>query len=417
MRRALIEQLYPLCRSITGEGTRQTLHLLQQQIPLAIRDVASGTAVLDWTVPDEWNIRDGYIATTSGQRVVDFRKHTLHVVSYSVPVKQRISREVLANHVHWLDDHPSWIPYRTSYYNKTWGFCLTKQQWDAMTDPEYDVCIDATLAPGDLCYGELLLAGRSSQEFVFTAHVCHPSLANDNLSGIAVATELASRLAQRAHHYSYRFLFIPGTIGSLTWLAANRERWSAIRGGMSLVCLGDARPLTYKASLHGSSMIDRAARQVLGRRDRGDQVIEFFPFGYDERQFNSPGIAIPFGSLMRGQHGQFPEYHTSADSLEFISDAQLADAVDACEAICAALDTDRCFKNLAPYGEPQLGRRGIYRAMGGTSGLGDLSTAMLWVLQLSDGQRTVTEIVERSKMPDDVIRRAVQLLQDNQLIG
>lgn len=417
MRRALIEQLYPICRSITGEGTRQTLRLIQQQVPLTIHDVASGTAVLDWTVPDEWNIRDGYIATTGGERVVDFREHTLHVVNYSTPVEQRVSREDLAKHLHWLDDHPEWIPYRTSYYNKTWGFCLSKRQWEAMTEPEYDVCIDATLAPGQLSYGELFIAGQSSQEFVFTTHICHPSLANDNLSGIAVATELASRLARRRHHYSYRFLFIPGTIGSLTWLAANREHWSSIRGGMSLVCLGDARHLTYKASLHGNSMIDRAARQVLGQRGRDDRVIEFFPFGYDERQFNSPGIAIPFGSLMRGQHGQFPEYHTSADSLDFISDAQLADAVDACEAICAALDTDRCFKNLAPYGEPQLGRRGIYRAMGGTSGLGDLSTAMLWVLQLSDGQRTVTEIVERSGMPEDVVRRAIQLLQDNRLLG
>jgi aminopeptidase-like protein len=415
--RAIIDELFPLCRSITGEGTRQTLRLLKQRVPLEIREVPSGTPVLDWTVPDEWNIRDGYIATTRGDRVVDFRQHNLHVVNYSVPVRERVTREALAKHVHWLDEHPDWIPYRTSYYNRNWGFCLTKRQWENMTDAAYDVCIDSALSPGSLTYGEFLVAGESTEEFVFTTHICHPSLANDNLSGIAVATELATRLAKRRSHYSYRFLFIPGTIGSLTWLATNRERWPVIRGGMSLVCLGDARHLTYKASVHGNAMIDRAARLVLGARGRGDQVIEFFPFGYDERQFNSPGVRIPFGSLMRGQHGQFPEYHTSADNLEFISEAQLSDAADACEAICAALDADRCFKNLAPFGEPQLGRRGIYRAVGGTSDLGDLSTAMLWVLQLCDGQRSQNEIVERSSLPKEVIERAMELLRAHDLIG
>ncbi|MFN7964288.1 MAG: DUF4910 domain-containing protein [Acidobacteriota bacterium] len=415
--RALIEQLYPWCRSITGEGTRQTLRAVQQRVGLTIREVPSGTAALDWTVPDEWNIRDGYIATTRGERVVDFQRHNLHVVNYSEPVKQRVSRETLSQHIHFLDDQPDWIPYRTSYYNRTWGFCLSKRQWESMTETEYDVCIDATLEPGTLSYGERLLTGESPQEFVFTTHVCHPSLANDNLSGIAVATELVSRLSSRPHHYSYRFLFIPGTIGSLTWLSLNRERWPLIRGGMSLVCLGDHRPLTYKSSLHGDSMIDRAARSVLAQRQRGDQVIDFFPFGYDERQFNAPGIGIPFGSLMRGQHGQFPEYHTSADSLEFVSDAQLLDAVDACESICQALDANPCFKNLAPFGEPQLGRRGIYRAMGGRSDLGELTTAMLWVLQLSDGQRTVLEMVERSKLPHETVQRAVELLHENKLIG
>ncbi|MPZ18400.1 MAG: DUF4910 domain-containing protein [Luteitalea sp.] len=413
---ALIEGLYPLCRSITGNGVRKTLRKVQELLPIEIHEVASGTQVFDWTVPEEWNIRDAWIATLDGRRVVDFQDSNLHVVGYSVPVRERFPVEELKRHLHVLEDHPDWIPYRTSYYHRDWGFCLTKWQYDALVEPEYEVSIDTSLTAGALTYGELKLPGRVSDEIVISAHVCHPSMCNDNLSGIAVATFLGRELSTWDRRFSYRLLFIPGTIGSLTWLATHRDDSLNIRGGLSLVCLGDARPLTYKKSLAGDGPVDRAATRVLHDRGREETVIDFFPFGYDERQFNAPGFRIPFGSLMRGRHDRFPEYHTSADDLSFISAAQLDDALDACLAMLSRLETDAMFQNLAPYGEPQLGRRGVYRAMGGGGDPDDLSTAMFWVLALSDGSWSLTDIAERAELPLATIERAADVLAGQQLL-
>ncbi|MGH9158776.1 MAG: DUF4910 domain-containing protein, partial [Vicinamibacteraceae bacterium] len=306
---ALVERLYPLCRSITGNGVRQTLRMVQEHLPIDLHEVASGTKVFDWTVPEEWNIREAWISTLDGRRVVDFQHSNLHVVGYSVPVRGRFSVDALKRHLHVLEDHPDWIPYRTSYYHRDWGFCLTKRQYDALTEPEYEVSIDASLAAGALTYGELVLPGRVSDEIVISAHTCHPSMCNDNLSGIAVATFLGRELSTWERRFTYRLLFIPGTIGSLTWLATHRLVVPNIRGGLSLVCLGDGRPLTYKKSLMGNGPLDRAAARVFRDRGRGEHAVDFFPFGYDERQFNAPGFRIPCGSLMRARHGQFPEYH------------------------------------------------------------------------------------------------------------
>lgn len=413
---ALVERLYPICRSLTGRGVRDTLHVLAELLPLEIREVPSGTPVFDWIVPDEWNIRDAWIARVNGERVVDFRACNLHVVGYSTPIRKRVTIEELRRHLHTLDGHPEWIPYRTSYYERTWGFCVSRRQYDALVDPEYDVCIDATLGPGALTYGEVSIRGRAAQEFVFTAHVCHPSMCNDNLSGIAVAAFLARAVAREPRRWSYRFLFVPGTIGSLAWLASHREALGAIQGGMSLVCLGDASPLTYKRSLAGRSLVDRAAAHVLRHRQRGDRVIDYSPFGYDERQFNAPGFRIPVGSLMRARHGTFPEYHTSADDLSFVSGEQLADALAACLEIVDILEGDAAYVNRAPYGEPQLGRRGVYRSLGGEPGLGDATMAMLWVLALSDGSCSLLEIAERAGMPFRAIRTAADVLRGAALL-
>lgn len=407
----LVERLYPICRSLTGAGVRETLRILAELVPVRIREVPSGAEVFDWVVPEEWNIRDAWIARVDGERVVDFRASNLHVVGYSVPIRERVTVEELRRHLHTLDGHPEWIPYRTSYYDRTWGFCVSRRQYESLVDPEYDVCIDATLGPGSLTYGELSIRGASEREFVFTAHVCHPSLCNDNLSGIAVATFLARALAEAPRHWSYRFLFIPGTIGSLTWMAGNRQVLGSIQGGMSLVCLGDTSPLTYKRSLTGTSLIDRAAAHVLRHRQRGDAIIDYVPFGYDERQFNAPGFRLPVGSLMRARHGTFPEYHTSADDLSFVSGAQLADALDACLAIVEVLEGDAAYVNQSPYGEPQLGRRGVYRSVGGESLQGDLTMAMFWVLALSDGSRSLLDIADRAGLPFRTIREAAEVLR------
>jgi aminopeptidase-like protein len=416
---ALIEELYPICRSITGDGVRETLARIERQLPapLARSEVATGTHVLDWTVPKEWNIRDAWIADASGARVVDFHASNLHVVNYSVPVRARMSLAELRPHLHTLPEHPDWIPYRTSYYAETWGFCLAQRQLDALADGDYDVCIDATLAPGHLSYGELVLPGDAADEVVLSTHVCHPSLCNDNLSSIAVAAALARELAARPRRrWTYRFIFAPGTIGAIAWLAQHRDVVPRIRAGMTLTCLGSAHPFTYKQTLAGDTEIDRAAAVALRDRDPADQVIAFFPYGYDERQYNSPGFRAPVGSLMRGRHGMFPEYHTSADDLGFVSAERLDESLAVVRSIVDVLEGNRRYRNLAPDGEPQLGKRGLYRATGGTA-IPDLNLAMLWVLTLSDGKHGLLDVAERARLPFATIRVAADHLRDAGLLA
>jgi aminopeptidase-like protein len=414
----LVEDLYPIWRSITGDGVRATLDRIERDLPapLVRTEVPSGTQVLDWTVPNEWTVRDAYIARPDGTRVIDARDSNLHVVSYSVAVDARMPLAELRPRLHTLPDQPDWIPYRTSYYEESWGFCLSQRQLDALPDGDYDVCIDSTLAPGHLTYGELILPGEDPAEVVLSTHVCHPSLADDNLSSIAVATALARDLASRPHRYTYRFIFAPGTIGTIAWLARNRQVVPRIRAGLTMTCLGDARPFTYKRTIGGTAEIDRAA--ALALRDRGgdDQEIDFFPYGYDERQYNSPGFRAPVGSLMRARHGHFPEYHTSADNLEFISAANLAESLAVVRSIVDVIEGNRTYKNLAPDGEPQLGKRGLYRATGGTD-IPDLNFVMLWVLSLSDGGHDLIAIAERAKLPWSSIRTAAALLEEAGLLA
>jgi aminopeptidase-like protein len=414
---SLVEELYPICRSLTGDGVRETLRILRRYLPLEIVEVPTGTPVLDWTVPKEWNIRDAWIKNRRGERVVDFRRSNLHVVSYSVPVHKRLSLTELRPHLHTLPEHPDWIPYRTSYYDETWGFCLTQNHLDALPEDEYEVRIDSTTEPGSLTYGELVLPGESTDEMLVSAHVCHPSLCDDNLSGVAVATLLARHLASHAsRRLTYRFLFAPGTIGAITWLARNRERVSLIRHGLTLTCLGDEHPFTYKRTLRGDAEIDRAVDYVLRTCGRPHEIIDFFPYGYDERQYNSPGFRLPVGSLMRGRHGRFPEYHTSADDLTFVSPDRLADSWSLCREILAVLDGNRTYRSLQPWGEPQLGRRGLYRALGGGVSPEE-EMAILWVLCLGDGRHTLLDIAERAGLRFTRINAAAILLERNGLLA
>jgi aminopeptidase-like protein len=413
---ALIARLYPICRSITGDGVRRTLEILSEQIDLDVHEVPSGTRVLDWTVPPEWNIRDAYVADSSGRRVIDFRASNLHVVSYSVPVRRTMTLDELRPHLHTLPDQPDLVPYRTSYYTEDWGFCLAHAALEVLADGEYEVVIDSTLAPGSLTYGEFIVPGRTDQEVLLSAHVCHPSLCDDNLSGIAVSTKFAATLAGGPRpRLTHRFVFAPGTIGAITWLDRNRDRVDRIVGGLTVTCLGDEHPFTYKRTERGATAIDRAAEHVLARSGLGHEVIDFFPYGYDERQYNSPGFRAPVGSLMRGRHGQFPEYHTSADDLAFVRPARLVEAYDVLHRVLSVLDRDRTFRNLVPHGEPQLGSRGLYRALGGTDIL-DAQLAMLWVLNQSDGTASLLDIVERSALGFDSIAAAAELLERHGLL-
>lgn len=411
-----IEELYPICRSITGNGVRETLRRIQNLIPLQIHEVPSGTKVFDWTVPREWNIRDAWVKDASGHRVIDFQRSNLHVVSYSSPVQCRMSLAELRPHLHSLPDRPDWIPYRTSYYNETWGFCLTHRELESLRDEEYEVCIDSTLQDGSLSYGELVLKGETANEILISCHVCHPSLCNDNLSGIAVAMALARELNYQRHRFTFRFLFIPGTIGAITWLALHEDAARRIHGGLVLAGIGDAAPLAYKKSRQGNAEIDCAVEHMLRHSGQPFLVTEFTPYGYDERQYCSPGFNLPVGRLSRSPHGQFPEYHTSADDLTFVRQESLADSLRSCRDTIFILENNHSFLNLNPNCEPQLGKRGLYRAIGGNADAGKSELAMLWTLNLSDGRHSLLDIAQRSGLSFAAIHHAAQLLSEHGLL-
>jgi aminopeptidase-like protein len=408
--------LYPICRSITGNGIRRTLSMIQERIPLQTFETPTGTQVFDWTVPKEWNIRDAYIKAPGGKRVVDFQQCNLHVMNYSTPVHATLPLSEIRPHLFTIPEHPDWIPYRTAYYKEDWGFCLSHNRMLALEDGDYEVSIDSTLEAGHLTYGECYLAGRTSDEVLISCHACHPSLANDNLSGLAVATFLAQFLSGRDLRYSYRFLFIPGTIGAIAWLARNRETVGRIRHGLVLTCIGDAGGFHYKKSRRGNAEIDRAAAHVLGHQSESSEILEFSPYGYDERQYCSPGFNLPVGCLMRSVWGSFPEYHTSADNLAFIQPLQLAGSLRVCAAILDVLENNRRYRNLSPYCEPQLGRRNLYGSTGGEAPGLEIS-ARLWALNLSDGEHSLLDIAERSSIPFPAISNAAQLLCQNGLLA
>jgi len=413
---AFIEQMYPLCRSITGAGFRETLSLISRHIPLEIHEVPTGTPVFDWTVPKEWNIRDAYVKNSAGERVIDFRKSNLHVVSYSMPIRATLSLAELKDHLFTLPEQPDWIPYRTSYYQETWGFCLSHKDLLKMQDDRYEVCIDSSLEPGHLTYGEYRLPGEEEDEILISCHACHPSLCNDNLSSVATVTFLAKHLSARPRRYSYRFLFIPGTIGSITWLCLNEERVHKIKHGLVAACVGDPGKSTYKKSRRGDAEIDRAVAHVLKYSGNDYEIMDFFPYGYDERQYGSPGFNLPVGCLMRTPHGRYPEYHTSADDLALVRPECLADSFGKYLAVLNILENNRTYLNLNPKCEPQLGKRGLYRLIGGDRKPGFDQMSLLWVLNLCDGSHSLLDIAERSGYEFTMIKNAAEALRKSGLL-
>jgi aminopeptidase-like protein len=415
---AVIEALYPICRSITGDGIRKSLRLLQGAVPLELHEVPTGTQVFDWTVPKEWNIRDAYIKNAAGERVVDFQRSNLHVLNYSIPVDRKMSLAELRPRLFTLPETPDWIPYRTSYYRETWGFCLSHRQLEQrMAEGEYEVCIDSTLEPGHLTYGEYRIQGATDDEVLISCHACHPSLCNDNLSGIAVTARLAGLLKAVSLRHSYRFLWIPGTIGSITWLATNEAILPRIRHGLVLSCVGDSGPFTYKRSRRGDAEVDRAVEHVLLHCGREFQALDFTPYGYDERQYCSPGINLPVGCFMRTPNGRYPQYHTSADDLSLVTPSSLGESLLQLLRVIQVLDENGRYFNLNPKCEPQLGRRGLYRQMGGTKDAAASEMAMLWVLNLSDGEHDLLDIAIRSGIPFAEVSRAADALKEAGLLG
>lgn len=407
----LAERLYPVCRSITGNGVRETLSILNENIPVSITEVPTGTKVLDWEIPDEWNISDAWVKNTEGEKIVDFKKLNLHVLNYSVPVDKKIKLNELKEHLYTIPEYPEWVPYRTSYYNRQWGFCLSHNQFENLQDEEYLVNIDAELKPGSLTYGEVFIPGKSKKEVLFSCHVCHPSLCNDNLSGIVLATKLADVIRKADLHYSYRFLFIPGTIGSITWLSRNEDKLHNIKHGLVLTLLGDSTPFQYKKSRQGKAEIDQIMEYVLSKKN-GTKILEFSPYGYDERQFCSPGFNLPVGRLSRTPFDEFPEYHTSADNLDFIGAENLSESLSLLLEIITIIESNKRYINLQPKGEPQLGKRGLYKSVGGQRQQKEYQMALLWLLNFSDGNHSLLDIAVKSGIEFEII-----LMGANELIN
>ncbi len=411
---AFVREAYPICRSITGDGVRRTLELVKRHAPIEVREVASGTEVFDWTVPPEWNVRDAWVKDARGERVIDFRRHNLHLLNYSVPIHRTMPLAKLREHLFTLPEKPDLIPYRTSYYRERWGFCLAHRQLESLEEGDYEVFIDSTLEPGHLTWGELFLPGASEETVLVSTHVCHPSLANDNLSGIGVCAFLAAEVAKLERRFSYRFLFIPGTIGSITWLATNDAAARRVRHGLVAANLGHG-DFHYKRSRKGGAEVDRAVARVLEDSGQPYEIEDFSPYGYDERQYCSPGFDLAVGSLSRTPWGRYPEYHTSADNPDLVRPELLGASLERYLEVVRVLETDRRYRNLMPHCEPQLGKRGLYPSIGGAAGQ-EKQLALLWVLNQSDGGHSLLDVAERSGMRYAAILEAAEALLEAGLL-
>jgi len=412
---AFAARIFPICRSITGEGVRRTLREIGSHLPLEVREVPTGTEVFDWTIPREWNIRDAYIRNGAGEKVVDFTQSNLHVMSYSIPVRKRVSLAELKEHVHTLPEQPDLIPYRTSYYADDWAFCMAHRQLEGLREETYEVVIDSSLKDGSLTYGEYLHKGETDQEFLLSAHICHPSLANDNCSGVALLSHLAQRMAGLRTRFSYRFLFAPGTIGAIAWLAANEDKAWRIKHGLVVSMVGDGGGPTYKKSRRGDAAIDRAMAHVLRHSGLAPTIEDFSPYGYDERQYCSPGFNLPVGLFQRSKYGAIPQYHNSSDNLAFVKPEHLLESYNIIVRTIGVIENDAVYWNTTPKCEPQLGKRGLYRRVGGQN-IAAENMAMLWILNLSDGGHSLLDIAERSNLPFEIVLKAARLLQAHGLL-
>lgn len=435
----LMEELYPICRSITGNGVRKTLKILKKKIPLKITEISTGTKVFDWKIPFEWNIKDAYVKNSQGERIIDFKKSNIHLLNYSIPINKKITQKELKLHLHTLPDKPDSIPYVTSYYKKNWGFCVAHNQLESFNDSHYDVKVDSSLKPGSLTYGEFLKKGKISDEILISTYICHPSLCNDNLSGVVVSTMLAHILSKIDTYFSYRFLFVPETIGTIAWLSKNQKNLSKIKGGLVITCVGDNGNFTYKKTKHGNSTIDKIINDVFKQSKKKIEIKNFFPYGSDERQFCSPGINLNMGVFMRTPYYEFKEYHTADDNLKFISKTALSDSLFMILKIIFTIETKKfieqkskikkiinnksdVYLNLSPKCEPQLGKRKLYRNIS-KSRLVDkynpqdvIEISILWILNYSDGNHSLKDISKISGLPIKLLKNSSQLLLKKSLL-
>jgi len=413
---SFIEKLFPICRSITGNGTRKTLELIKQHIPIEINDIPSNTKVFDWNVPKEWNIIDAYVKNSKGEKIIDFKISNLHILQYSISIHKKIFLDELKNHLYTLEEYPNWIPYKTSYYQENWGFCMSYKQFQTLEDDEYEVFIDSTLENGSLTYGELFFKGEIEDEILFSTYICHPSMCNDNLSGVSLLTFLAKTLIDKKTKYSYRFLFIPETIGAISWLAKNENNVHKMKYGVVATCVGDSGQLTYKKTKQGNTLIDKIVEKILVDSRDSYEIVDFFPTGSDERQFSSPGFNIPVGSLVRTLYGKFPEYHTSADNMDFINSKSLQDSFTKYNSIIHVLENNVIYKNQNPKCEPNLGKRKLYDLIGANKELPSNSNSIFWLLNQSDGNTSLLEIATKSNISFIDIKNMADILVSHDLL-
>ena len=413
----LAVRLFPICRSITGDGFRQSLDMIREQVPeMKVFEVPSGTAVFDWTVPKEWNIRGGWIRKTNGETVIDFRNSNLHVLGYSVPVHQKISREELMEHIYTQPEQPDWIPYVTSYYKERWGFCMTERQKQQMTDDEYEVCIDSTLEDGSLTYGELIVPGETDEEIFFSTYLCHPSMANNELSGPCLMTALIKYVNSLPNRrYTYRFVIVPETIGAITYLSQNLEAMQQhVKAGFVLSCVGDDRTYSMVSTKYEDTLADRVLENVLHYHYPDYNRYSFMKRASDERQYGSAGVGLPVCAFCRSKYHEFPEYHTSADDLSLISPEGLQGSYDAMVKVINALEYNRHYQMTCPC-EPQLGKRGLYPTISQKGTYAAFRTLQHFTAY-ADGRNDLIGISNILQVPVDQLIPVVRKLMEQHLI-
>lgn len=398
----LMTRLFPICRSLSGAGVRETLEIIGELIPLNRERIASGTQCFDWEVPREWNIRDAYINDPQGRKIVDFQVNNLHVVNYSTPIRTTLPLTELQEHLHSIPEYPEAIPYRASYYNEAWGFCLSHEQRQQLGDGDYEVVIDSTLEPGFLDYAQCLIPGANEAEIFFSTYICHPSMANDQLSGIVLLTMLM-RLVESlpGRRYSYRALFAPETMGVIAFLSRHYELLKPrMKAGYVVTCVGDDGPFTFVRSKRRTTEADKAAEHLLLQlgKSRTVSVREFDPVGSDERQYCSPGLNLPVGSLMRSRYGEFKQYHTSKDDLDFVSEQGLAGSLEAYLRTIQTLEMNCLPVRTNPFCEPQLGKRGLYSQLV-SANIEDYHVKVLNLLSFADGEHDLIDIANRLSCP------------------
>ena len=416
-----MRDLFPINRSLSGNGNRETLNYLQKLIPnMTIKSFPSGKKVFDWTIPDEWNVVDAYIETANGTKIADFKKNNLHLVGYSESINRIVEKSELIEHLYFSSDFPDAIPYVTSYYERNWGFCLTKAQFDNLGDGPFHVFIDSNFKTGErggvLDYGELCIPGISTQEVMFSTYICHPSMANNELSGPIVATALARYLADVKHHYSYRFLFLPETIGSISYLNENLQSLkSKLIAGWVLTCLGDDGNFSYIPSRIGNNYADKTSLTVLDIHALQYQAYTWLDRGSDERQYCSPGVDLPVCSITRSKYGTYDEYHTSADNLEFVSGASLFESYSLFVSIVSRIESQRVPK-VKVLCEPQLGKRGLFSTVSRTGTYSIELLNIVNVISYLDGAHTIDEISEICQIDRREVSQIIQILDDQGLI-
>lgn len=414
------DRLWPITRSLTGNGNRESLNILSEIIDIKTVEVPSGTQCFDWKVPPEWNIREAWIKDSKGNTVVDIANNNLHILGYSEPFQGKISFEELEPHLYTLPEQPNLIPYLTSYYSRRWGFCLSHNQFQKLDKNEvYEVLVDSSLDDnGSMTIGEAIIEGNTDKEIIFSTYLCHPSMASNELSGPLVSSFIYKELKERKDlKYTYRFLFVPETIGSIYSLSVNGESWKKnLHAGFVITCVGDDGKFTYKKSKRGDTVTDRAAEAVLAQAEKEFNLVEFAPMGSDERQFCSPGFNLPVGSLMRTMYGEYPEYHTSGDNKDYISFEAMEEVVGKYLEIIEVIERNEKYINTMPFGEPQLGKRGLYPTLGSHKSTRSLVEAMMWVLNLADGTEDLLSISARSGIPVKRLIPVIDKLLENGIL-